>query len=190
MMNSLEILQHILKIKNHNVGVFPSDKIPIKWIRPSAFVINTDAHNRPGTHWVAIYLAKNGNVSYFNSLGKSQIITNLEKLIRKNCKIYRHNTIQLQSKYSSVCGQYCIMFLNFMSKGMCMDTFINTFFTSKLHENDTLVERYVTSLSKQKIKSADFEKFNNTMSGGRCIVVQCCKKLYSKSLNRHHGRDL
>ena len=74
--------------------------------------------------------------------------------------------MQSQSKYSSVCVKYCIMLLNFMSKAMCMYTFINTFFTSKVHENDTLVQIYVTSLSKQKIKRAAFAKFNNSMPGG------------------------
>ena len=36
-------------------GVFPSDKLLIVKTYPSAMIANTDPHNQPGTHWIAMY---------------------------------------------------------------------------------------------------------------------------------------
>ena len=36
-------------------GVFPSDKLPIVDTYPSAMITNTDLHDEPGMHWIAMY---------------------------------------------------------------------------------------------------------------------------------------
>ena len=36
-------------------GVFPSDKLPVIKTYPAGLISNTDPHDLPGTHWVAMY---------------------------------------------------------------------------------------------------------------------------------------
>ena len=36
-------------------GVFPSEKLPVINTYPATLIANTDPHNKPGTHWAAMY---------------------------------------------------------------------------------------------------------------------------------------
>ena len=47
-------------------GVYSCDTLPPK---PELLVCNTDPHDKPGTHWIAIYVDKNGRGEYFDSFG-------------------------------------------------------------------------------------------------------------------------
>ena len=69
-------------------GTYPRDLIPHR-LRPyeKAIVVNTDPHDKPGTHWVCMYVAP-PIVEYFDSYGlksflpeippTSSIVTNLD----------------------------------------------------------------------------------------------------------------
>nr|CAD7578487.1 unnamed protein product [Timema californicum] len=48
-------------------GVFPADQLPARIARPAALVINIDPNTKPGTHWVPIFIDKNGVGEYFDS---------------------------------------------------------------------------------------------------------------------------
>ncbi|CAB0044380.1 unnamed protein product [Trichogramma brassicae] len=54
-MNSLEISRMLSRISDHTVGVFPADRIPKVWTKPTAFILNTDDHTKPGMHWRFYY---------------------------------------------------------------------------------------------------------------------------------------
>ena len=36
---------------------------------PSAYVINSETHDQPGEHWVAVYFDQHGRGEYFDSYG-------------------------------------------------------------------------------------------------------------------------
>ncbi|XP_043476691.1 uncharacterized protein LOC122507831 [Leptopilina heterotoma] len=95
-MNSLQILQCLRLINNHSVGVYPADKIPHFLTRPSAIVINTDDHTKPGTHWVAIHISKDGRGTYFDSYGLPPFVPQHLDCLRRNCAFFRWNTTQYQ----------------------------------------------------------------------------------------------
>ena len=59
-MNNIQIRQILSRIPTHAVGVFVADQIPLVWTRLKAFIFNTQRHNKPGLHWVAIFVNKNG----------------------------------------------------------------------------------------------------------------------------------
>ena len=52
------------------------------------------------------------------------------------------NKIQLQSAFSTVCGQYCIYFLYHRCRKRSMSTIVNSFVNDKLR-NDQLVYDFV-----------------------------------------------
>ena len=62
-----------------------------------------------------------------------------------NCAMIRHQTHQLQSKCSAVCGQYCIFFLNRMCKTNNFSKILATF-KENTHWNDMRVCSFVKRL--------------------------------------------
>ena len=146
-MNSREVLQYLLRIKSHTVGVYPADRVPLLWAKPCAFVLNTQNYNQHGAHWVAIYVDKYGTGTYFDSLGKPPQIPEHLRRMQKNCKKFRWNNKRLQSDYSNVCGHYCIMFLYYMSTGSGLTSFLKIF-SQNLQKNDTLARNFVEEVCK------------------------------------------
>lgn len=130
------------------MGVFPADRIVEKWAKPCAFVLNTDNHSRPGLHWLAIYVDKNSNGWYFDSYGRAPFIREHLRVIRKNCRLLRWNTIQLQSLESSNCGHFCVMFLHFLSSGKTMHQF-QSIFSDDLRHNDHISATFVKKICKK-----------------------------------------
>ena len=76
--------QSLFRIQDHTVGVFVADQIPLVWTRPTAFIFNTQSHDKSGLHWVAIYVNKNGDVWYFDSFGVPSYIPDHINHIRRN----------------------------------------------------------------------------------------------------------
>lgn len=168
-MNSLEILRNLATIRSHTVGVFPADRIPRVWMKPTVFVFNTDNHNKPGLHWVCAYVDKTGVGWYFDSYGLPPIRPEFITRLRKNCKHFRWNTMCLQSESSDVCGQFCIMFLHHMSSGLSMKKFLKKF-SADTQKNDTIARNFVKC-----------KKSNNNFKGkGGCFIrysQNCCAKM-------------
>jgi len=48
-------------------GDYPVDRLPKVWTRSTAIVTNTDDHDRPEQHWVALYIDERGTGTYFDS---------------------------------------------------------------------------------------------------------------------------
>ena len=163
---SLKILKILSSIQTR--AVFPADQIPRLWTKPTTFIVNTDDHTKPGMLWVAFYVNKFSNGLYFDSLGLPPVIPDHINRLRKNCKTFRWNAIQLQNDGSDVCGQYCIMFSYYMSHSLGFKKFLDNF-SENLEKNDNVVKRYVF------YKNADG---NFTGSGGcfvRCLQNSRCK---------------
>ena len=111
-MNTIEISRYLEHHPNF-IGVFPSDKhcLPKISTYPSALIINTDPHQLPGQHWIAIYFLNKNTVEYFNTSGRQPSIKSIIKFMYKNAKYVIYNTSQLQSDYSMTCGAFCIYYL-------------------------------------------------------------------------------
>lgn len=137
-------------------------------MKPTAFILNVDDHTKGGSHWISIYVNKSGEGFYFDSFGFPPFEKHHINRLRKNCKVYRWNSMQLQSEYSTVCGQYCVMFLNYMTSGLGFQKFIENF-SSDLTKNDEIVEKFV------KYKIADGEFFGNGCCFVRCVQNSCSK---------------
>lgn len=140
--------------------MFPADQIPRTWMKPTAFVFNTDKHTKPGMHWVAIYVDCNNEGYYFDSYGIPPFVPDHINRLRKNCKHFRWNVKQLQSETSDVCGQFCLMFLHYMSNGSGFKSFLRNF-SDDLKKNDSIARSFVTTKT--------LAKYNFSGNGG-CLV--------------------
>ena len=74
---------------------------------------------------------------FFDSYGKHPIHYNKYFLdfMNRNAVEWEHNKIQLQSAFSTVCGQYCIYFLYHRCGKRPMSTIVNNFVNDKLRNN-------------------------------------------------------
>ena len=117
---------------------------------PKSFVVNTDPMGLPGTHWTAIYFNEQMKGEFFDSYGKHPIHYNKYFLdfMNRNGVQWKHNKIQLQSAFSSVCRQYCIYFLYHRCRKRSMLSIVNSFVNDKLR-SDQLVYDFVRGKYRQ-----------------------------------------
>ena len=103
----------------------------------TAFVCNTYDADKPGQHWIALYI-DGDHGEYFDSYGLPPLHTTFRKFRKDHCVAWSYNNKTLQSPLSNVCGQYCIAYLLFRCRNVPMKTFANLFGTD-LVANDCRV---------------------------------------------------
>ena len=117
--NGFLILSHpltnfeIQKYKNEPRfnGVYSRDNPPK--IKDGAYIINLDEYSDIGTHWVTLWV-KNINVTYFDSFGVEHIPKEMKAfIINNNNNNIKTNIFRIQA-YDSMCGYFCIGFIDFM----------------------------------------------------------------------------
>jgi hypothetical protein len=129
-------------------GTFAINQVPISQIKdaPSAAIINTAPSSSEGEHWIALYHGPDKTVELFDSLGSVSIHqAPVESLLQSVGSNIVHNQQRLQSDCSSVCGEYCILYLYCRLSGMLSETFFKKFTKKDLMENDRLVYSIVHS---------------------------------------------
>jgi len=84
-------------------GVFSIDNLPDD---PHLLVCNTDPSDKPGRHWVAIYI-EDGRGEFYDSFGRRPNIDFERSYMNRHCVSWKFNDKLLQSKF---CGHYCIYF--------------------------------------------------------------------------------
>ena len=131
--------------KNRNFyGAMAQDCLSkIKYTKiPFSIVVNTDTSNKPGHHWIAIYITKY-KIEIFDSLGfnpNNWLIypTHIIQFVQKY--LYgRYLTISkpIQSPYSNLCGLYCIYFI--LHRQHFSFRLIQNMFTDNYDYNDNLL---------------------------------------------------
>ena len=94
-------------------GVYSRNNLPNK-IKKGAYVINLDEYGNTGTHWVSLFVKAN-KVIYFDSFGIEHTLKEINKFIG-NKKI-KASIFRIQAYHSTMCGYFCIEFINYMLKG-------------------------------------------------------------------------
>ena len=124
----------LMKDEPKFMGVFAKDEINLinpKRKKKFGFIVNTDESNKPGKHWMGVYVdAKDDNsIEIYDPLGQkgygmpdSVMLKGLKQLIGKmNIPVYlkmKTNHIQRQDESSKLCGVHCMMFLKKRFKGL------------------------------------------------------------------------
>src|SRR5215469_1237354 len=140
-MDSDEI-RRILDRVNSFIGVFPADKLPHYLIeKPTLLVANTDRSDKPGRHWITMYIDGSGYGELFDSLA-SQPLKAFSNFMDRNCTCWITNDIQLQSAVSRFCGHYCIMYCILRSRGFDTER-ITSYFSRDTGLNDFIAHAFV-----------------------------------------------
>ena len=100
-------------------------------------MVNTDPMELLGTHWIAIYFNEQMKGEFFDSFEKHSIHYNKHFLdfMNRNAVEWEHSKIQLQSAFSTVCGQYCIYFLYHRCMKTLMSSIVISFVNDKLRKD-------------------------------------------------------
>lgn len=137
------ILKYDVFCKNLFVGVFPIDKLPTRIIkRPAVLVFNFDKSSGPGTHWAALVLKNDSQMSilYFDSFGLCPLPRDLVTFLKNNGKRVCISRLKLQDDHSSVCGVYAALFILMYAVTKKVDAFFNLFSkTGTTRDNDNSV---------------------------------------------------
>ena len=124
-MDSLQLrrcLSRDTKIRRFFRDVLPSDWLPKRVSsRPSAYVINTDPSHREGLHWVSVVFRSGGESVYFDPLGLPPTILPIINFINRNSERVVINRKVIQNITSKSCGQICVAFLFFISRGYTLE---------------------------------------------------------------------
>ena len=117
-MNSQEIQRKIEQVCGDIfVGVYAKNRLPELSRTPALLIANTDDDDKSGTHWVALYIARNGE--YFDTFAKRPHQTFINYM-NKYCVNWIASPRQVQSSISRFCGHHCVMYCIFKSRGMTL----------------------------------------------------------------------
>lgn len=104
-------------------GVHAKDWFGKIELKNKIFVFNTDDSNYPGSHWVAFNFSST-ECEFFDSYGQSPITYGFPSVLQNYTVTYSNKV--LQGPKSSVCGQYCILFLLLRCRGYSYDNILDT----------------------------------------------------------------
>ena len=96
-------------------GVFPSDKLPVINEYPSALIANTDPHNQPGTHWIAMYFVTPDESEFF-----PPETYDMDEYVLQESTYFKDKP--LKRLMSDVCGDYCLLYLLHQARNVDLNT--------------------------------------------------------------------
>ena len=126
-LNSIQLAK-ILKTdkctRNHFIGIFSRDLIPLKFKYPACFIMNTQSSKKPGEHWLAFYYDKNGVCEFFDSYGLHPKFYRLVNYLNRTSKKWSCHVKQHQSLFSKSRRYYAFIFLIFRCRNISMKDII------------------------------------------------------------------
>jgi hypothetical protein len=146
-MNTIEITDLLQRqSKNCFNGVYACDKIPKNLTQNGALVCNTDPSNKPGRHWIVLFIGDN-YIEFFDSLGNGpgyapypkEFLTAAKS--RPTCEFNPH---MIQSALSDTCGEFCVYYVRERCAGRAMHEIVADFQGRTPIQNDLLVKKLVS----------------------------------------------
>lgn len=170
-------INHALRMVPSFRGTFAINQIPLTSTMnpPWALVFNTDPFPLEGQHWIALFSPPkgvgSGRIEYFDSLGQPPIHhENLSKIFASYADVV-HSTQRIQSDCSSVCGEYCVLYLYARMMGDSPKEFFDCFSSTELVRNDRVVHSVVSEHFDILPKQRHFPViFPNCMQTSRALV--------------------
>ena len=126
-------------------GIFAIDQLPQSIPHyPFLAVINTQSHNLPGEHWIAIYINEKRRGEVFDSLATP---TNafLSRWMNRHTRSWRRNSHRFQNPLSSSCGAFVLFYI--LQRCECdMMKCVTKRFTASFPANEKLVRDFYKRL--------------------------------------------
>ena len=139
--------RHHPQLQYDFAGVFASDQLPSRPVRdrPQGYIVNVDPHDRPGSHWIALWTDEEGDCTVMDSFGLPLHLyqpPNLYHWVMDQFDRFQCNRHALQAVDSQACGLYALYFLVHMSVGGTLDTFLDLFSRYDFVKNDRCVVQW------------------------------------------------
>ena len=150
------------------------------------YIINLNDQESKVTHWFFLFINRNTSV-HFDSFGIEYI--SQEVLNKIEDKSITKNIFRIKCNDCTMCGFYCIAFIEYLIAGKTLLEYANLFSPNNYQKNDKIIYKYFkTNMSKEKV-NLDFRleeihetrnylleevKHNNLMSGK---YKQVCRAL-------------
>lgn len=154
-MNTIELTSVIRKrvvTGTDFIGVLACDQLPEHKLckYPAMLVVNTHPSDRPGEHWVAIYITKQKHGYFFDSFGNppgcDRFPEEIINFLNHNCYEMSYSRKQVQNNRSTTCGQHCVFFLCHIQKGLSYARVIGMY-RDNVVNNDAMVCRFVSRIN-------------------------------------------
>ena len=95
-------------------------------IKNGAYIVNLDGYSDIWTRWVALYV-HNDDVTYLDSFGVEHIPKEIKAFINRSLSVTT-NIFRMQA-YDSMCGYFCIGFIDFNACRKDLNWIYESFFT-------------------------------------------------------------
>ena len=143
------------------LGVFARDELPefTREIRPWCLILNTDPKDKPGTHWLALYAPLASRFELFDLFGFSPIMYRLDVLDPL------HSSYSFQSPSTSVCGQYCIVYIYLCSHNYSLYDIVDVL--TDISNRDEWLKQYIYNMQIR------LRILNPCHLTGQCCKLQC-----------------
>lgn len=167
-MNSNELL-NILLGDNFTCLLNPSVKpwnhfIENKLEKPSMTIVNLDVCSQSGSHWVGVYVPLYGSIEYFDSYGVTPKKHLVDKILELNQQVIYSSYIF--QGFSTVCGQYSLIYLLLRSRNYSFKEVINLFHLCDTSDERDLIINHIINNNfknilqkKLKVIDEDFLQF-------------------------------
>jgi hypothetical protein len=141
-----DYINYYLQKTNGYLGTYARDMIPKHVKYPCSLIVNTHTIDKPGEHWIAIYIDEYGFGEYFDPYGLPPLFQEYYNFLNKNTPSgYFYNKTQLQCLTCVTCGHYCIAYIKLRTNGITYKEFIRLF-TDNPVKNDKIILKYVASM--------------------------------------------
>ena len=138
------------ELKKVFVGIFASDELlkydTTRHSPPMAFIINTEPRDKPGQHWVALYIDSDSKAQFFCSYGSRPSSVILDFCRRYTCPPATFSMWSLQSPAASSCGPWTVLFLASRARGSSLLQFVQRFDHYNWYKNEARLEKRLKSL--------------------------------------------
>ena len=181
-LNALQINKTMRKYSDF-IGVFAADTLPHIVKRPCGLIVNTDPQQHPGTHWIAIYINKRQQGEYFDTYGLPPMVQHHLDFLNRHCTSWHHNIKTMQSPFSTVCGHYCMLYLDHKFRKKSLNTFVAKT-QRNLDSNDA--QTYLSFVK----KFGKLPKLHNHTQSCTCIKDKAKHENPHSTINREHGRNV
>jgi len=163
-------------LKPYFYGTVACDRLPSRPYKkePRGNIVNTDPHDRPGWHWLALW-THSGNVCevmdrYSLPLKSYETTEPLQDWLKSQWKYVIYNRQSLQSIYSKSCGDYAFFYLKDRARGQSMNEFLRRFSKHEYVDNDHKVGQMLKKLIEKELQWNKVCKLKHHQGSSRCGV--------------------
>ena len=124
-------------------GVTALDSLPFAIPHyPFLMIINTQAHNLPGEHWISVFIDSNKRGEVFDSFGLP-LSNILIRWLNRFTRSFTNNHLMYQHPLSSTCGAFALFYvLHRINNSDC----VTKTFSASLPDNENRVLAFYRSL--------------------------------------------